>query len=88
MTRSPPLPPPAGYSGAGPPVVWGFLGEEGTTQDGYRIRVIWGPTSRRYLARVFAPDGSEHTADGPSSVDAKRAGAALVDDLRRKVAGP
>lgn len=63
-------------------IVWGFLGETGTTMDGYRVTIWHGPRSRRYQATVYAPDGRSHPTDAPSTVDAKRAAQRLIDKLR------
>jgi hypothetical protein len=65
-------------------ITWGFLGEEGTTQDGYRVKIRWGPSSRRYVAHVWTPSGAEHETSAPSTVLAKRAAGVLIDALRAR----
>lgn len=78
ISRSLPMPPP------GPKIEWELLGDRGRTSDGYRVCIFFGRASRRWIAEVWTPnDKSHHMATAPSTVDAKRAAAWLIHDLRR-----
>jgi hypothetical protein len=81
VSRSPP-PPPGYYPPLVPPIVWDFLGDRGTTEDGYRVSIRFGHHNRRWIAFVYPPNGDYHTGTAPSTVDAKRAAIEIIRKLR------